>query len=413
MGNRSTVRAWRAPLAPPVAVDLTLERQVSGDPLDSGVASFLPFGLDDRDRATGSLLVPDEWMPTETAIGAVQVGGRIHDITLSPDGERIYVARSDSVVVMNRRQSIVARIPIREPGKSLVTDVDGTQLFVVHYDGSVVVIDTRDYTAQTPWDGRASDVVISPDGRHLYAAHNQGADDRANGAVSMIDIACATAVATVPVNDVAALAISPDGSRLYAVSYDRGTYYQYPAGWLTIINTASHAVVETIAVGACPETVTVSPDGVYLYLTHYDTCSVSAVNLTTGSVTVIALRDAPLGVVFTPDSAHAYVGNVHSLTVIDTTTNDAHDIDTGDLPRGLQLSPDGKRAYVTNLGVHALSVVDTIANSVATTVDVPGYPEVVAVSPDGERIYVGDYWSGAVAAISIPAVWGLHIDAAS
>jgi YVTN family beta-propeller protein len=292
-------------------------------------------------------------------------------------------------------------------------DAEGKLLLVVGYDGSVLVVDTRGYTAHTPWDGHASDVVISPDGRHLYAAHNQASDGGASGAVSVIDIACATTVATVAVNDVAALAISPDGSRLYVVSYDRRTYCQYPAGWLTIIDTASHAVVKTIAVGARPETVTASPDGAYLYITHYDTCSVSAVNLKTESATAVALRDAPLAVVFSPDSAHAYVRNVRSLTVIDTTTNDADDIDTGDLPRGLQPSPDGKRAYVTNFGDGTLSVVDTITNSVATTVDVPGYPEAVAVSPDGERIYVGDYWSGAVAVISVPSVCDLHTDAAS
>jgi YVTN family beta-propeller protein len=351
-------------------------------------------------------------MPTETALGAIPIGGPVHDITVGPDGERIYVARSDSIMVINRWHSIVARIPVRGPAKSLAMDAAGTQLFVVHYDGSVVVIDTRAYTAQTPWDGCASDVVVSPDGRHLYAAHEQVTDVEANGVVSIIDIACATTVATVPVNDVAALAISADGSRLYAVSYDRRTYYQYPAGWLTIIDTASHDVVETIAVGACPETVTVSPDGAYLYITHYETYSVSAVNLTTGSVTAIALRDAPLAVVFTPDSAQAYVGNVHSLTVIDTTTHHAQDVDAGDLPRGVQLSPDGKRAYVTDFGVCTLSVVDTITNSVTTTLDVGGYPETVAVSPDGDRIYVGDYWSGSVAVISIPTVHELPIDAA-
>jgi YVTN family beta-propeller protein len=200
---------------------------------------------------------------------------------------------------------------------------------------------------------------------------------------------------------------------LYAISYDQGAYHQYPAGWLTIIDTASRAVVETIAVGACPETATVSPDGAYLYITHYDTCSVSAVNLTTGIVTAIALPDAPLSVLFTPDSAHAYVENVHSLAVVDTATNDAHDIDAGDLPRGLHISLDGKRAYVTNLGVHTLSVVDTIANSVTTTIDVPGYPGVVAVSPGGDRIYMGDYWSGSVEVISIPTVHDLPIEAAS
>jgi YVTN family beta-propeller protein len=371
-----------------------------------------PRGLDYRDRVTGPLLDFGEWMPTETAIAAIPVGGRVHDVMVSPGGERIYVARSDSVMVFNRWHGVVAKIPIRGPAKSLAMDVDGTQLFVVHYDGSVVIIDTRDCTTQTPWDGCASDVAVSPDGRHLYAAHDHSTYGGANGAVSMIDIACATTVATVPVNDVTALAISPDGSRLYAVSCDRRTYYQYPAGWLTIIDTASHAVVETIAVGACPDTVTVSPDGAYLYITHYDTSSVSAVNLATSSATAIALRDAPLAVVFTPDSTRAYVGSVHSLTVIDTATNDADGIDAGDLPRGLQLSPDGKRAYVTNLGVCTLSVVDTITNSVAAAVDVPGYPEAVAVSPDGDRIYLGDYWSGSVAVISIPAVRDLPFDAA-
>jgi YVTN family beta-propeller protein len=90
-----------------------------------------------------------------------------------------------------------------------------------------------------------------------------------------------------------------------------------------------------------------------------------------------------LSVVFTPDSGHAYPCNVRSPTVIDPTTNDTDDIDTADLPRGLQLSSDGKRAYITNFGDRTLSVVDTITNSVATTVDVPGYPEAVAVSPDG------------------------------
>jgi YVTN family beta-propeller protein len=408
MANRTVLTPWRvwrvrrgpAPLVPPPRVAATQEPQV-GEKLDG------PY------RATGYGPKSDEWTPAEAAVAAIPVDGRVHDMIASPDGEHIYVARSDSVVVINRHHHIVARIPVSGPAKRLVMDADGKQLFVIDYDGSVLVVDTRDYTAQTLWGGGASDVVVSPDGRHLYAAHNQVTDGGVNGVVSVIDIACATTVAAVPVNNVTALAISPDGSRLYAVSYDRRTYYQYPAGWLTIIDTASHVAVETIAVGACPETLTASPDGGYLYITHYDTCSVSAVNLTTGTVIAVALRDAPLAVVFTPDSAHAYVCNVGSLTVIDTTTNDADDIDTGELPRGCQFSPDGKRAYISNFGARTLSVVDTITNSVATTVDVPGYPDALAVSPDGERIYVGGYWSGAVAVISVPTMCALRADAAT
>jgi len=404
MATRTLLGASQASLTPPSPVASTPEPEVSEEVLD-GVG-------DDRDHVTESGHDSDESKPAETAIATIAVGGRVHDIVVSPDGDYLYVARSDSVVVINGRQHIVARIPITGPAKNLVMGADGKRLFVINYDGSVVVIDTLDHTAQTLWDGCASDVVVSPDGRHLYAAHNQVIDGEADGAISVIDIACATTVATVPVHDVAALAISPDGSRLYAVSYDRRAYYQYPAGWLTIIDTASHAAVKTIAIGACPETVTASPDGTYLYITHYDTCSVSAVNLTTDSTTAVALPDAPLAVVFTPDSVHAYVRNVHSVTVVDTTTSEADNIDIADLPRGLQLSPDGKHAYITNFGDGMLSVVDTITKSVVTTVDAPDYPDAVAVSPDGERIYVGDYWCGAVAVISVPTVYHLHTDAA-
>jgi DNA-binding beta-propeller fold protein YncE len=41
-------------------------------------------------------------------------------------------------------------------------------------------------------------------------------------------------------------------------------------------------------------------------------------------------------------------------------------------------------------------------HSITATLDVLGYPEAVAVSADGERVYVGDYWSRAVAVISVP-----------
>ena len=408
--------AWHAPLAPPSPVASLLEPQAPEEVFVSDVPGFRTRpcrGVHDGHREAGSRPDSEEWTPAETAIAAIWVDGRVHDISVSPDGERLFVARSDSVMVINGGHHIVGRIPISGSIKRLVMDTDGKQLIVVDYDGSVLVVDTRDYTAQTFWGGCASDVVVSPNGRHLYAAHNRLTDDGVDGGISVIDIACATTVATVPVNDIAALAISPDGGRLYAISCDRHTYYEYPAGLLTVIDTASHAVVESIAVGACPETVTASPDGAYVYVTHYDTCSVSAVDLATGSATAVVLPDAPLAVAFAPDSTHAYVRTERSLAVIDTTTNDADDIDTGDLPRGLQLSPDGKRAYVTNFGDRTLSVVDTITNSVTTSVDVPGYPEAVAVSPDGERVYVGDYWSGTVAVFSVPTVNDLHANAAS
>jgi YVTN family beta-propeller protein len=171
-----------------------------------------------------------------------------------------------------------------------------------------------------------------------------------------------------------------------------------------VIDTADPAIVDSFAVDPCPETVKVSPDGAHLSITHYDTSSVSAIDLTTRTATTVTLPHAPLSVEFAPDGAHAYVTMVRSLAVIDTATHELEDIATGDLPRGVRLSPDGKRAYVTNFGDHTLSVVDTITNSVSATVDVARDPEAVAISADGDRVYLGHYWPGIVTVISIPTV---------
>ena len=297
---------------------------------------------------------------------------------------------------------MVASIPLPHHPKDLLMDADGKHLIVNQRGGSASVIDTDTYTVKTLRDRCVSDVVVSPDGRYVYAAHRQTSGRGDADVVTAIDIASGTTVFMLPINDVAGIAISPAGTLLYALSYDRRTYYQYPAGRLTVVDAASGTVADAIAVGACPQTVTVSPDGTCLSITHYDTHSVSIVNLATGAVTAVGLRDVPLGVLFTPDGTHVYVSNEHSLTVIDTTTTDACDLVSGDLPRGLQLSPDGKYAYCTNFGDGTISVIDTITKSITATLGVLSHPEAVAVSVDGERVYVGDYWSRAVAVISVP-----------
>ena len=340
--------------------------------------------------------------PMETAISAIPVNGHVHDIALSRNGEHAYVALSTSVAVLSAEHRVVASIPLPDHPKNLLIDADGNQLIVSQRGGSVSVVDTDTYTVKTLLDRCLSDVVVSPDGRYLYAANRQASDGGDADVVTAIDIASGTTVFKIPINDVTGIAISSAGTLLYAVSYDRRTYYQYPAGRLTIVDAASGTVTDTIAVGAWPETATVSPDDTCLSISHYDTHSVSLVNLATGVVTAVGLRDAPLGMVFTPDSTHVYVSNEHSLTVIDTTSTEACDLASGDLPRGLQLSPDGKHAYSSNFGDGTISVIDTITNSITATLDVLSHPEAVAVSADGERVYVGDYWSRAVAVISVP-----------
>lgn len=338
----------------------------------------------------------------ETAVSTIPVDGRVHDIAVSRDGEHAYVALSGSVTVLDGGHRAVASIALPDHPKRLLMDADGKQLIVGQRGGAVSVVDTDTYAVKTRAERCVSDVVVSPEGRCLYAAHHRDSGSGVADVVTAIDIASGTTIFTAPINDIAGLAISPAGTLLYAISYDRHTYYQYPAGRLTIVDTASGAVASAVAVGARPEALTVSPDAACLAISHYDTHSVSLVDLATGAVTAVGLRDAPLGMAFTPDGTHVYVSNEHSLTVLDTTTTEAYDLVVGDLPRGLRLSPDGKRAYSANFGDGTVSVIDTITNSITATLDVLSHPEAVAVSADGERVYVGDYWSRAIAVISVP-----------
>ncbi|MFZ0717076.1 YncE family protein [Mycobacterium sp.] len=271
----------------------------------------MPFGRFTFARGRiGSLPIDtNDCEPMETAISTIPVNGHVHDIAVSRNGEHAYVALSKSVAVLNGEQRVVASIPLPDHPKNLLMDADGRQLMVSQCGGSVSVVDTDTYTVKTLRDRCVSDVVVSPDGRYVYAAHRQPSDTGDADVVTAIDIASGTTVFKILINDVAGLAISPAGTLLYAVSYDRRTYYQYPAGRLTIIDAASGTVADAITVGVCPETVTVSPDGTCLSITHYDTHSVSLVNLATGAVTAVGLRDAPLGIVFTPDGTHTYVSN--------------------------------------------------------------------------------------------------------
>ena len=98
---------------------------------------------------------------------------------------------------------------------------------------------------------------------------------------------------TVVINHYAAgMDLSPDGGRLYVATCRHSSYTQYFPGSITVIDTAQYGDVDTIAVPLSPDTVTVSPDGSVVLVTHYDTNSMSAIDVGRRSVTSASLPDA-------------------------------------------------------------------------------------------------------------------------
>jgi YVTN family beta-propeller protein len=247
------------------------------------------------------------------------------------------------------------------------------------------------------------------------------------------------AVATIPVGTPPTLlAISPDGSRVFASS----------TGQLAIIDTGSNTVVATVKAPPYPTGVAVTPDGRRVLLDNVETTRLVAVDTATGAVQqpinlIVDIHPGGFGrVVVTPDGRRAYVTNQEkqylavadlaagtavesmldmrpidlafgrdgrtlyiagckefcttgTIQLIDTTSGTLQrSFNVGPSPYRLALSPDGRRAYTTNLGGPNLSVVDLSSGSTLATLPVGVEPTGLAVSPDGTRVYVANSQQG-------------------
>jgi YVTN family beta-propeller protein len=102
----------------------------------------------------------------------------------------------------------------------------------------------------------------------------------------------------------------------------------------------------------------------------------------------IAVGAAPVGVAVTPHGARVYVANQLDRTVsmIDTASNTVTTtVAVGSSPRGVAVTPDGSRVYVTNLGDNAVSVIDTASNAVTASVPVGNGPDGIAIGPSSQQ----------------------------
>ncbi len=124
----------------------------------------------------------------------------------------------------------------------------------------------------------------------------------------------------------------------------------------------------TVAVGASPRSVAVTPDGARAYVANNGGASVSVIATATNTViATVAVGAGPVGVAVTPDGARAYVANygANTVSVISTATNTViATVAVGAGPQNVAVTPDGARAYVSNYGANTVSVIATATNTV-------------------------------------------------
>jgi len=306
----------------------------------------------------------------------------------------------------NPANSVVATISVGSGPSEIAISPDGSHAYVTNVaPATVSVIDTstESVIATIPVGGNPSGIAASPDGRRVLVANYKTYQANSGNTVSVIDTALNRVIDTVPVgNGPNAVSFTPDGTLAYVTNFFSGT--------VSVINIATNLVINTIPVDAGPQGVVISPDGqrIYVACSGIDANSGNTVNvLARGNgetITKITVGGGPLGLAISPDGRRLYTADSdeNDISVIDTTAervissiSSGPAVDWSKTPAKISVAPNGLYVYVTLSGTthqlgNSVAIIKTSDNSVIQTVPVGIAPSGIAVSPDSSKVYVTD-----------------------
>lgn len=337
-----------------------------------------------------------------TVVATLTVGVTPAGLAITPDGRFAYVANNNNYGIA---------------GSDSVTVLDLTN--------NTVVTTITDASFNEPYT-----ITIDAAGARAYVTNSNSTT------VTVIDIATNTVLGTIGGFDgPSGFAITPDGNFAYVNNYGApGGAGSGNATTVRVVDIAAQAIVgPAITVGLAPASLTVTPDGQFVYVINY----VDG-NPGTGTISIIRTSDntvvgspitgfsGPFAIAITPDGDYAYVTNFGSnnffpygttVSVVDLATNTIIDtVDLGIQPSGVAITPDGLLAYATNYdtlytdstftslvaGQGTVNIIDVATNTVLPpTIAVDESPSAIAISPNGEFAYVSNYTSNTVNVIAL------------
>jgi YVTN family beta-propeller protein len=184
-----------------------------------------------------------------------------------------------------------------------------------------------------------------------------------------------------------AIAVTPDGSRVFVVNPDSNT--------VSVLETAGDTVVAEIPVGEAPATLAVAPSGATVWVANSDSNDLSVIDTATLAETArVPIGAQPFGVAVRPDGLRLYVANTNQarVTVVDTATLVVvAQIPTLARPKGVAVSADGSQVVVTHYLTPApqlngnVTIIATATNTVQAVAPLnllPGRPGVAEIMPE-------------------------------
>jgi YVTN family beta-propeller protein len=273
---------------------------VSGPPeLDAQGNPILKRGSDDdddagADKAADGIAVVD--VATDKFSRKINAGSDPEEFDLSKDGTRIYISNEDtkSATVLNiAAQKVEHIIPVGQEPEGVTTTPDGKFFYVTcEAGGDVYVVDTTSYAVAGHFKvaGRPRSVDFLSDGSVGFVG------SESVGQVNIVDTTNFTVSKTLTLpkgSRPMRIRVAADGKKFY-VSNGR-------AGTVSVLDTHTDELLDTIQVGARPWGIAISPDGKYLFSANGPSNDVSVVDLATDKeITRVKAGTSPWGVVVVP-----------------------------------------------------------------------------------------------------------------
>lgn len=234
-----------------------------------------------------------------------------------------------------------------------------------------------------------SGIAISPNKATIYVAEY-------GGGLHIVDAASFTLTTTLTasgLSNIQNLAVSPDGTKIYACSSNTVVVVAIPGNTVSSVITGLSSAYS----------VAFSPDGTKAYVANFGNNTVGIIDATSDTlVSSINLGAESIGIAFNPDGLHAYAAlyNNAQVAVIDTVALTFTTVSVGANPISIAVTPDGSKAYVCNRSSNNVSVISTSSNTVVATPSVGGSPYGLGISAGGNKVYVANNTGNSVSVIS-------------
>ena len=197
---------------------------------------------------------------------------------------------------------------------------------------------------------------------------------------------------------------------------------------VSVIDGATHRVINTIAIGKRPRGLKVSPDGSRLFVAvsgapkcpptmDDEDCEklevdlsadgIAEVDTASGTVTRIlpsGLDPEQFDINWATGMMYIANENANLASLVDTASGTlVKELPTGLEPEGVRMAPDASVVYVTGEVQSDITVIDTATNTVATTIAVGLRPRDIVFSTDSRRAYISNEIGASISVIDVAA----------